>query len=107
MNLSGATTACQSGHGSDGNKGVLRIPQSSSVTGASPSDSVVSYPGHLLRESYPSADMQSMHSKAPDDWENLQRIFICSSSFLKLHTHTHTHTHIYIYMYIYIYIRIS
>ena len=36
--LSGATTPCKSGPGSDGNKGVLCIPQSSSITGAAPSD---------------------------------------------------------------------
>ena len=40
--LSGATTPSQSGPGSDGNEGVLCIPQSSSITGASPSDSLVS-----------------------------------------------------------------
>ena len=40
--LSNATTLGQSGHGSGGNEEVLRIP----VT--SPSDSLVSYPGHLL-----------------------------------------------------------
>ena len=33
--LSGATTPGQSGPGSDGNEGVLRIPQSSSITGTS------------------------------------------------------------------------
>ena len=33
--LSGATTLGQSGPGSDGNKAVLRIPQSSSITGTS------------------------------------------------------------------------
>ena len=36
--LSVATTLGQSGPGSDGNDGVLRIPQSSSITGTSPSD---------------------------------------------------------------------
>ena len=36
------------GPGSDGNKGVLRIPQSSSITGASPSDCLISYPGYSL-----------------------------------------------------------
>ena len=46
--LSGATTPGQSGPGSDGNKGVLCIPQSSSITEASPSNCFVSYPGHLL-----------------------------------------------------------
>ena len=33
----------QGGPGSDGNKGVLHIPQSSSITGTSPSDCLVSY----------------------------------------------------------------
>ena len=46
--LSGATTTGKSGPGSDGNKDVLRIPQSSSITGTSPSDCLVSYPGHSL-----------------------------------------------------------
>ena len=36
----------QSGPGSDGNEGVLQIPQSFSVTGTSPSDCLVSYLGH-------------------------------------------------------------
>ena len=40
---SGATTPGQSGPESDGNKGVLRIPQSSSMTGTSSSDWFVSY----------------------------------------------------------------
>ena len=43
---SGATTLDQSGPGSNGNEGVRRIPQISSITGTSPSDSLVSYPGH-------------------------------------------------------------
>ena len=38
MTLSDATTLGQSGPGSDGNEGVLPIPQSCSITGASPSD---------------------------------------------------------------------
>ena len=46
--LSGATTPGQSGPGSDCNEGVLHIPQSSSITGTSPSDCLVSYPEHLL-----------------------------------------------------------
>ena len=45
---SGATTPGQSGPGSDGNEGVLHIPQSSSTAGTSPSDCLVSYPGHSL-----------------------------------------------------------
>ena len=44
--LSDATIPGQSGPGSNGNKGGLRILQSSSITGASPSDRLVSYPGH-------------------------------------------------------------
>ena len=46
--LSGATTPGQSGPGSDGNEGVLRIRQSSSINGTSPSDCLVSYPEHSL-----------------------------------------------------------
>ena len=59
--ISGATTPSQSGPGSDGNKGVLRIPQSSSISGTSSSDCLVSYPGH-------SAEVQSVYSTAPADW---------------------------------------
>ena len=39
-NISGATTLGQSGPASDGNEGVFCIPQSSSITRASPSDSI-------------------------------------------------------------------
>ena len=39
--LSGATTPSQRGHGSNGNEGVLRIPQSSSTAGTSLSDCLV------------------------------------------------------------------
>ena len=66
--LSGATTLGQSGPGSDGNKGVLRIPQSSSIARTSPSDCFVSYPGHSLGGSYPSAEKQSVYSTGPVDW---------------------------------------
>ena len=40
--LTGATTLRKSGAGSDGNKGILGIPETS------PSDCLVSYQGHLL-----------------------------------------------------------
>ena len=50
--LSGATTPGQSAPGDDGNKGALYILQSSSITGASSSDCLVSNPGHSLGESY-------------------------------------------------------
>ena len=63
--LSGATSPSLSEPGSDGNKGVLCIPQSSSITGTSPSDCFVSYPGHSLWESYPSAERQSVYLTGP------------------------------------------
>ena len=45
--LSGTTTPSKSGPGSDGNeRGVLRIPQSSSITTALPSGCLISYPGN-------------------------------------------------------------
>ena len=47
--LSGATTSSQSGPGSDSNEGVLYIPQSSSITGTTLSDCLMSYEGHSLR----------------------------------------------------------
>ena len=66
--LSGATTPGQSGPGSNGNEGVLRIPQSSSTAETSPSYCLVSYPGHSLvvGGSYPSAEVQSVYS----NWAN-------------------------------------
>ena len=84
--MSGATTPGQSGPGSNGNKGVLRIPQSSSITGTSPSDCLVSYPGHSLGGgSYPSAEIQSAYSTAPADRANTRRFVnplgsLCNSS---------------------------
>ena len=52
--ISCATTPGLGEPGSNGNEGVLYIPESSR-TGASQSDGLMSYPGHSLRESYPSA----------------------------------------------------
>ena len=66
--LSGATTPGQHGSESDGNERVFHIPQSSSITEASPSDCLVSYAGHSLGESYLSAVMKSMYSVAIADW---------------------------------------
>ena len=98
--LSGATTPGQSGTGSDGAEGVLRIPQSSSITGTSPSDCLVSYLGHSLGEvlplyreaigvlyspswlghslgeSYLSAEKQSVYCTAPADWIMIWRYFV-------------------------------
>ena len=64
MILSSATTPGQSGPESNGNEGVHHIPQSSSITGNTLSDCLVSYPVHLLGESYPSAEIQSVFSTA-------------------------------------------
>ena len=44
--LSDVTNPDQSGPGSDGNEGVLCIPQCSGITGSSPFDYLVPYPGH-------------------------------------------------------------
>ena len=63
-NLPGATTPGQSLSESNDNERVLCILQSSNITGASPSDCLVSYLGHLLGESQPSAEMQSLYSAA-------------------------------------------
>ena len=61
--LLGTTTMDQSGPGSEGNKGVSRIPQNFTITGISPSDCLVSYLGHSLGRGYPSAE-QSVYSTA-------------------------------------------
>ena len=50
----GATTPGESGPGSDGNEGIFRIPQSSSITGTSPWDCLVSYPGQSVGGLLPS-----------------------------------------------------
>ena len=66
--LLGATTPGQSGPGINGNEGVFRIPQISSIAGTSPSDCLVSLSGYLLEGSYPSAEKQSVYSTVPADW---------------------------------------
>ena len=69
-NLSGDSIPCLSGPGGNGNEGVLRIPQSVSITRASPSDFLLSYPRHSLRvgKSDPSVEMQLIFSPASVDW---------------------------------------
>ena len=61
--LSGATTPDHRGAWSEGDKGLHHIPQSSGITGASPSEYLDSYLGLSLKEFYPSAGMQ-LHSTA-------------------------------------------
>ena len=61
--------------GSNDNEGIHYIPQSSSITGASPSHSFVSYQGHSFAGgSCPSAEIQSMHSTVPVDRAVLTKI---------------------------------
>ena len=67
MTLLDAITPGEIGSGSDCCEGVLRFPQSSSITGASLSDCFMLYPGHSLEQSYPSAKIQSVYSIAPVD----------------------------------------
>ena len=62
----------QSGPGNNGYEGILHIPQNSR-SGASPSNGLVSYPGHLLRRgSYSYAEMQSAYYTA-----NTGKLMIC------------------------------
>ena len=63
--LTVTTNQDQSGPGSNSNKEVLPIPQSSR-TEVSPSDWLVLYLGHSLRKLYLSAEMQLVFSTAPD-----------------------------------------
>ena len=70
--LSGATTQGQSGPGSDDNEGVLYIPQSSSITGTSPSDCLVLYQDTRWGAGgYLSAEVQLVYSTVPADWAKI------------------------------------
>ena len=68
MTLSGVITLGKSGHGSNGNERVIRTPQNSSNPGTSPSNCLVSYPGHRMWGSYPSAENQLEYSTTTADW---------------------------------------
>ena len=73
--ISSATIPAQNGPWSDGNKEVLHLPQSSSITETSPSDCLVSYQDIRCGVgSYLSAEMQSVYSAAPADWAKKERI---------------------------------
>ena len=64
--LSDATIPGQSGPGSNGNEGVLSIPQSPNTTRASLSDCLVSSPEYSLGGgSYLSAEVLSVYSTSP------------------------------------------
>ena len=74
--LSCATTPGQNEPGRDGNEGVLYIPQSSSITGALPSDCLVSYLEYSLGKFYSCPwEIESVYSTAPADWTNW---FVCT-----------------------------
>ena len=79
----------QSGSGSDDNEGVHCNPKSSSITGASPSDYLVSNPGHSLG-GYLSAKVQSVYSTALADWA-IHR-FKCQISFISGNSVYHKYT---------------
>ena len=67
--LSSATTSEVSGPGSDDNEAVLRISQSSSIMGASTSDSLMSYQEYSLGGGLtPSTVMQSVYSTTLAGW---------------------------------------
>ena len=67
----GTTSTGYSEPGSDGNERVLHIPQSSSITEASPSDCLVLSTGYSWGRSCTSAEMQSVYSTTPVDWATL------------------------------------
>ena len=75
MTLSGATTPSRSEPGCD--EGVVHILQISRFTGASLSDCLVSYQGHLLRESLSSAKIQSVYSTASADGAVDICVYVC------------------------------
>ena len=82
----GFTTPGQSGPWSNGNEGVLRIPQRSSVTEASPSDYLVLYPGISLGESYHSAAKLSVYSQFTGQ-VYIWCICKINDALLSIHTH--------------------
>ena len=66
------------------------IPQSSSIAGTSPSDCLVSYPGHSLGGgSYSSAEKQSVYSTAPADWATLLHSLERAAAGIGLYVNAH------------------
>ena len=64
------------GPGSDDNEGVLYIPQSSRIIGASPSDCLVSYIWIFFGwGSYLSTEMQLVYSTGPGNWVEIWDVF--------------------------------
>ena len=98
----GATTPGWSGPWSDNNKGVFRIPQSFSITGASPSDCLVSYLGYSLAESYPSVEMRSVYSADPADWASTKRVLSKIRNYIRCWVSSSGHLEIVEYSFIFI-----
>ena len=73
MTLSGATSPGKSGPESNGNVGVLHIPQISKAE-FSASGCLTSLLGHVLGGgSYPCAEMQSVYSTNPANWAGKEK----------------------------------
>ena len=85
--LTGSTAPSLGEPESNGNEGVFYTLKSSR-TGASPSDSFVSYTGHSLEWGfYPSIEVQSVYSTAPGDWvRKICSLKFCSYSHILLTT---------------------
>ena len=88
MTQSGATTP------GDGNEGVLCISQSSNITGSSLSDFLKFYTGNTLGESYPSAEMQSVHSQPQPNGPLKRAVYDNSSIFAKILVRVFNHCNI-------------
>ena len=116
--LSGAAILGRSGPGSNDIEGVLRIPQSSNITGISPSDCLVSYLGHSWGRGLTSLQRCSQCIQQPQPTGQIYMcvlvykymyvcVYVYIYIYIYIHTQTHTHTYIYVcvlYIYIYIYI---
>ena len=78
-------------------KGILCIPQRSINTGASPSNCFVSYPGHSLEESYPSAKMQSVYSTPTTECATMKVVGgvlpLCRDAVVVYYTHNRLRHH--------------
>ena len=85
--LSGATTKGHRGPGSGGSKGVLRIPQSSSVTEASPLYCLVSYLGHAFWGGVLLFCREAVYSIAPADCASVRTELINKIIRLKKYTY--------------------
>ena len=94
-----------SGPESDGNEGVLYIPQSSSITEASASDCLMSYLGHsvVVGGSYPSEEVQSVYSTTSVDWADVY-MRPTKDTLIKQHSSDQWICHVNCTLYIYIYI---